>query len=247
MPIDSPAPRWRASTISASRPCHGLSPSIGRSDHNSERDNLALSNSLQMALLLLLTIRHDARSGGSSDAAAAQRIRPADAWTVQEQNRLLSVCFGLPEVTRDRKEGRFSSIVRPSQSLRPARTEYTDHMISRPIVLFECLGRWLVPVCVVLLAVLSLMPAEELVRTSLPGRFEHFFAYLATGAVAAVGYGRARSIRVAILLSAYAGLLELGQIWAPGRHSQLSDFAASAAGAIAGAAFMHYCWPASRR
>jgi hypothetical protein len=33
-PAGSPAPRWRTSTTSASRPCHGLSPSIEWSAHS---------------------------------------------------------------------------------------------------------------------------------------------------------------------------------------------------------------------
>ena len=34
-PAGNPAPRWHASTISASRPCHGLSPSIGSAARSS--------------------------------------------------------------------------------------------------------------------------------------------------------------------------------------------------------------------
>src|SRR6516164_1109054 len=37
--------------------------------------------------------------------------------------------------------------------------------------------------CLVLLAVLSLLPAEEMVRTGLPGRFEHFVAYAGSAAL----------------------------------------------------------------
>ena len=45
----------------------------------------------------------------------------AGAWTVCEQNQLLSVCFGLLKVNEARKEGRASPVVRPIQSLRQAR------------------------------------------------------------------------------------------------------------------------------
>ena len=37
--------------------------------------------------------------------------------------------------------------------------------------------------CVILLAILSLLPAEEMVRTGLPGRLEHFVAYAGSAAI----------------------------------------------------------------
>src|SRR5271169_207975 len=43
--------------------------------------------------------------------------------------------------------------------------------------------------CVILLAVLSLLPAEQMVRTGLPGRLEHFVAYAGSAAIAVAGYG----------------------------------------------------------
>ena len=43
--------------------------------------------------------------------------------------------------------------------------------------------------CVVLLAVLSLLPAQQMVRTGLPGRLEHFVAYARSAAIArAIGW-----------------------------------------------------------
>ena len=43
--------------------------------------------------------------------------------------------------------------------------------------------------CVILLAILSLLPAEEIVRTGLPGRLEHFVAYAGLAAIAMASYG----------------------------------------------------------
>jgi hypothetical protein len=43
--------------------------------------------------------------------------------------------------------------------------------------------------CVILLAVLSLLPAQQIVRTGLPGRLEHFVAYAGSAAIAMAGYG----------------------------------------------------------
>jgi len=46
-------------------------------------------------------------------------------------------------------------------------------------------------VCVVVLAVLSLTPGEEIepLRTDLPGQVEHIIAYAGSGAIAMAGYG----------------------------------------------------------
>src|SRR5262249_16910582 len=89
--------------------------------------------------------------------------------------------------------------------------------------------------CVVLLAVLSLLPAHDMVRTSLPGRVEHFIAYAGSAAIAMAGYGAPRG--AAQMLGGfwgYAGVLEYLQHFSPGGHPAIGDFAASALGAVCG-------------
>jgi len=99
----------------------------------------------------------------------------------------------------------------------------------------ERLFRLLTWGCVVLLAVLSLTPGDYMVRTGVPGDLEHFAAYFGTGLIASLGYSRSLGYRVpAALLCGYAGFLEVGQNWAPGRHADFIDFASSSAGVIAG-------------
>jgi VanZ family protein len=103
--------------------------------------------------------------------------------------------------------------------------------------LFRCLT-W---ACVVALAFLSLTPGDVMMRTGAPGLAEHFVAYLGTGATAALGYARRASyLRIAALLMAYAGLLEVLQLLVPARHSDLVDFAAGAAGVVAGAVLVRF-------
>jgi len=46
--------------------------------------------------------------------------------------------------------------------------------------------------CVILLAVLSLLPAQEMVRTGFPGQFEHFIADAGSAAIAMAGNGLSR-------------------------------------------------------
>ena len=89
--------------------------------------------------------------------------------------------------------------------------------------------------CVALLAVLSLLPAQDMPRTGLPGWLEHFVAYAGSAAVAMAGYGASRGV-VQIIggFWVYAGILEYLQHFSPGRHPAIGDFAASALGALCG-------------
>jgi VanZ family protein len=103
--------------------------------------------------------------------------------------------------------------------------------------------------CVILLAVWSLLPAQEMVRTGLPGRVEHFIAYAGSAAIAMAGYGASRgTIQIIGGFWVYAGILEYLQHFSPGRHPAIGDFATSALGALCGGlviAFVRRRWPAS--
>jgi VanZ family protein len=87
---------------------------------------------------------------------------------------------------------------------------------------------------VILLAVLSLLPAQDMVRTGIPGQLEHFVAYAGSASIAIVGYGRRGAVRIIGLFWIYAGILEYLQHFSPGRHPSITDFAASALGAFFG-------------
>jgi hypothetical protein len=89
--------------------------------------------------------------------------------------------------------------------------------------------------CVFLLAVLSLMPAQDMVRTGVPGGLEHLVAYAGSAAFGMAGYGPSRGgVRVIGGFWVYAAVLEYLQQFSPGRHPSLVDFAASAFGALCG-------------
>jgi VanZ family protein len=88
--------------------------------------------------------------------------------------------------------------------------------------------------CVILLAVLSLLPAQDMVRTGIPGQIEHFVAYAGSASVAIAGYGRRGAARIIGSFWIYAGVLEYLQHFSPGRHPSIVDFAASALGAFFG-------------
>jgi VanZ family protein len=90
--------------------------------------------------------------------------------------------------------------------------------------------------CVVLLAVLSWLPADDMVRTAVNGRIEHFIAYMGAMLLVSAAYAhRLGLLRLMAILIGYAGMLELGQNFSPGRQSSVFDFAASSFGVIAGA------------
>jgi VanZ family protein len=97
--------------------------------------------------------------------------------------------------------------------------------------------------CVILLAVLSLLPAQQMVRTGLPGRLEHFVAYAGSAAVSMAGYGASRGgMQIIGGFWAYAGILEYLQHFSPGRHPAFEDFTASALGALCGGLAIALLW-----
>ena len=87
--------------------------------------------------------------------------------------------------------------------------------------------------CVAAIAVLSLTPSGQIERTGLGGQTEHMLAYAGTALLLAIGYQR---VKLLVMLVAYSGVLECLQRFAPGRTSQLVDFAFSCLGVILGAA-----------
>ena len=60
-------------------------------------------------------------------------------------------------------------------------------------------------------------------------------AYALAGALLTFGYGkRSQPFIIILSLSLYAAILEIAQIWAPGRNPQFTDFVAGSAGALIG-------------
>ena len=88
--------------------------------------------------------------------------------------------------------------------------------------------------CLLGLAVASWMPGDEMIRTGLDPQLEHMLSYAITAIAGLIAYPRKALWSIAVLLSAYAGVLELGQTLVPGRHAALEDFLFSATGAVIG-------------
>jgi VanZ family protein len=74
------------------------------------------------------------------------------------------------------------------------------------------------------------MPRSEF----LTGHVEHFIVYCLGGLACTILAWRHAAWQVAAVLMVYAGILELGQAFVPGRHAAFGDFMMSAAGAVTG-------------
>jgi VanZ family protein len=76
------------------------------------------------------------------------------------------------------------------------------------------------------------------------GQLEHFGAYCVAGFILGFGYfGRLPLLGIAIGLSIYSGILEIAQLFIPGRGSRLIDFFASSAGAWTGVMLVLLLYP----
>jgi VanZ family protein len=90
---------------------------------------------------------------------------------------------------------------------------------------------------VVAFAVLSLVPRELRPHTGFAGPLEHIAAYAIGAGLLTLGYyKRNRPLFVVLSLTLYAAILEIAQIWVPGRNPTVIDFAASSAGVLIGSA-----------
>jgi len=91
--------------------------------------------------------------------------------------------------------------------------------------------------CVIAIIVFSLIPQAERVSTGLPGKYEHFLAYSVTGLILGLAIpGKKGPILAGGFLIALACLLEVLQLWSPGRHPRVSDAIVGAVSGILGAA-----------
>jgi VanZ family protein len=79
----------------------------------------------------------------------------------------------------------------------------------------------------------TLGPADLRPRSNLSHDGEHALAFVLIGLAFAMGYPRQR-LPAAGLTVVMTGLLELGQLFAPGRHARLEDFLVDAAATLLG-------------
>jgi VanZ family protein len=89
----------------------------------------------------------------------------------------------------------------------------------------------------VAICILSLVPGEYRPHTLiLPSVFEHVAAYTGAAFLLGVAYaGRISPVRLILMLTIYGALIELCQLWVPGRNGQFIDIFADLVGASIGA------------
>ena len=76
---------------------------------------------------------------------------------------------------------------------------------------------------------------------------EHAFAFVLIGISFGLAYKRNRALTAIISIVAI-GVLEILQLWAPGRHARLEDFVVNALAASGGLLFISCCeWILTRR
>lgn len=92
--------------------------------------------------------------------------------------------------------------------------------------------------CVLAIAVVSLLPADEMLRTGIGGHTEHVVAYTLTTLAVAHSRRHGRLALVSGALIAYAAALEFLQRFVPGRSSELIDLLFSIAGVATGASII---------
>ena len=97
---------------------------------------------------------------------------------------------------------------------------------------FTTIRRFVSWFSIAVLGVASWLPGDEMIRTGADGRFEHAAAYLISGLAIFTAYPRRLSWLITILMTCYAGILEFGQLFVPGRHAGILDWAASSGGVL---------------
>ena len=83
--------------------------------------------------------------------------------------------------------------------------------------------------------VLTAVPAELRPVTGAPSPIEHFAMFFLIGSAFAIGYSRSDYL-LCVAAIVFAGSLEFLQLFVPGRHARLSDFAIDGLSAVIGIA-----------
>ncbi len=93
---------------------------------------------------------------------------------------------------------------------------------------------WLI---VLAIGILSMIPGQYRPYTAFPSKIEHMAAFILAGGLFALFYRRRINPAIIVIgLTLYGAVLELGQLWIPGRHARFIDIAADGLGALIGVA-----------
>jgi len=90
--------------------------------------------------------------------------------------------------------------------------------------------------CLAVVAVLSLLPGPEMVRTGMGGSLEHVIAYAGTALACGLAWASRGWRRLTLALLLFAGAMEVLQSLSPGRFAGFDDFLFSSTGVLIGVA-----------
>jgi hypothetical protein len=107
---------------------------------------------------------------------------------------------------------------------------HAEHMI---ILRLSQLAGW---ACIAAIAALSLVAPSLRPVTVLPHDLEHAAIFAITGFTLGLGYPNRAQLQMPAMI-AFAAVIELAQIYAPGRHARVIDFVVDAFAACVGVAF----------
>lgn len=97
-----------------------------------------------------------------------------------------------------------------------------------------------------IITVVSVLPGETVPQVGLWDKLQHAISYAAIAALGGAGFGAARArLFIALGLITLGAVLEVAQIYVPGRSGEFGDGVANAIGVVAGLAvicLITYLW-----
>ena len=101
-----------------------------------------------------------------------------------------------------------------------------------PLDIAQLLCRIILCIYIIILTVLSLLPAKIAVASGYGDKWEHFVAYCALSCLARTSFRKTNVFKIWLVCSAYGGVLELLQHFSPGRCMDFLDFGVNTIGAL---------------
>ncbi|MBT7451281.1 MAG: VanZ family protein [Rhodospirillaceae bacterium] len=106
---------------------------------------------------------------------------------------------------------------------------------------FLCFTMWSIGI-----AVLSLLPAEAAISSGWSDKWEHGLAYAVLAILLKLAFSRLSTLWSWALSTLYGGLMEIGQMFAPGRYPDFLDVLANGTGAALGLS-LYVAWSINQR
>lgn len=107
---------------------------------------------------------------------------------------------------------------------------FSNHNLCRHVLIFTRAIAWTLAAAIV---VLSIVPPRLRPETTLPHGLEHFAIFFTTGVAFSMGY-RPNRLSLIALLVIFSGVVELSQLFVPGRHARALDFVVDGLAVCAG-------------